>query len=258
MIQILRKVARTGLIVMSLMGLLQSSAEAARVVRVQKPHRALLVVSNLTARGAEEYSALYEYLDAESVRQANAYLRNSYERRWVLAGDRATFDEFTRQIEAILRRDDVQSLDVMVHLHGFVNGLAFVDGAKNAANIENAFAQMRNRGTDTRKLRILYSTACWGRSLLDNWKRIGFQQANGANKVNAGSAQEYEPFLRHWRDGDGFEYAVKYGDTSRARSISDTAAELMGFRNVDSTMYVDGIEFLQGRSLVLSTRVQRE
>ncbi len=239
------------------LGLIQNTAQADRVVRVQKPNRGLLVISNLATRGAENFASLYEYLDAESVRLANTHLRNSYDKRWVLAGDRATFNEFTRQIEAILKRADIESLDVMIHLHGYVNGLAFVDGDKSAATIENAFAQMRTRGADTKKLRILYSTACWGRSLLDNWKRIGFQQANGANKVNAGSAQEYEPFLKHWRDGDGFEYSVKYGDTSGARAVSDTMAEIAGFDDVDSRMHVDSIRFLGDRSLSISTHVDR-
>ncbi len=254
---LISKYLRTLAICAISVGLLQLEARADRIVRVQKPGRALLVISNLTARGAENFSSLYEYLDAESVRLANSYLRNSYDKRWVLAGDRATFAEFTRQIEAILKRDDIESLDVMVHLHGFVNGLAFVDGSKSAGTIEAAFTQMRTRGADTKKLRILYSTACWGRTLLDNWKRIGFQQFNGANKVNAGSAQEYEPFLKHWRDGDGFEYAVKYGDTSNSRATSDFMAEMMGFGDVDSKMFVDGIDYLGGKSLVISTRVDR-
>ena len=51
---------------------------------------------------------------------------------------------------------------------------------------------------DRAKLRMVFSTACFGASHRMAWREAGFKTVSGSREIYADSASSYLPFLSSW------------------------------------------------------------
>ena len=201
-----------------------------------KDQRVLLIVSNLSS-GATQYEALYEFIEAQGVSLAQNKLGSKYRRIYVLTGNNATREKFVEKLAVLASSAENRAIDVFIHLHGGPGRLYFAGGATDTDVLGTEIANQGLSG----KGRIVYSSACYGSTHIQDFLTAGFLAGSGAKLVNAASTYEYPEFIRQWGAGNSFGTAMSRADKATARNASDwTATHIMGFSNVDSTKVSSG------------------
>jgi len=203
---------------------------------LSKDQRVLLIVSNLST-GANQYEALYEFIEAQGVSMAQDRLASKYRRIYVLTGAQATRANFIDYLSRLAASRDNLAIDVLIHLHGSPGRLHFVGGSATTARLGTDISARGLSG----KGRIVYSSACHGSTHIQDFITAGFLAGSGARAVNAASSYEYPEFLRQWGANVSFGTAMSRADDPSARNASDwTATHIMGFNNVDSRKITSG------------------
>jgi hypothetical protein len=166
---------------------------------ITRQDRVLIVVNHLSS-GDTDY--LYRFIETAGRATVETTLGDDYARLVKLYGGNATRARFL----AALRREGalaaVKRIDVVLMLHGGRGLVEFRDGDARTDALAGDIAALNLRG----KLRLMYSTCCYGDSHSADWLSAGFDTAIGARKVNANSAVELAPLLSLW------QFDVKIGD----------------------------------------------
>ena len=95
-----------------------------------------------------------------------------------------------------------------------------------------------------KKLRVLYSTACFGQSHNLDFIQAGFRVVSGATEVNANAVIEYPVFMDAWRDGKTFKSAVYQAPNALTVAQDKLAALILG----DTLGPINSFKQLGGRS----------
>jgi hypothetical protein len=206
---------------------------------VETSERALVVASSLTPAGRASLKTLYRGLGTISVELANLMLRPQYGAVRMLTGANAGRAQFVRAITQLARRPGVQAVDVIVVLHGSPGKLIF-DAGNGKGDPVVVTDLIPELAPARPKLRILYSTACFGLSHAQGFVDAGFEAACGAIGQCANGPVEYPQVLSMWSDGHTFKDSVNKGDDPATRKIFDAAAWLSGFRKANSDKEIKG------------------
>ena len=143
-------------------------------------------------------------------------------------------------ITQLARRPEVKAVDVIVVLHGSP-GTAGLRRRRSARGVAVAVSSLIPDLAPARaKLRILYSTACFGLSHAQPFVDAGFDAACGAIGQCANGPVEYPQVLSMWSHGHTFKDAVNKGDDPSTRKIFDAAAWLSGFHQANSDKEIKG------------------
>lgn len=128
------------------------------------------------------------------------------------------------------------AVDVILQLHGSKNGLTFYDGKVNTKDLAD---QIKAKNLK-RRLRLLYSLACYGYTHTDDFLNAGFRTVSGARGVNSNSATDYPAQLGSWAASKRYRDCVKAGNAEPGRSTADNAAKMMNFSKADSYKKIRG------------------
>ncbi|MEW6127900.1 MAG: hypothetical protein AB1757_12750 [Acidobacteriota bacterium] len=198
--------------------------------------RALVVVSNLVTHGRSDLRWLYQFIEHSGVKLTDMILGSRYRHFHKLVGEPATLTNFLTTLAALTNEDSLQAIDVILHLHGDEKVLFFEDGEYSTESIKQELLELNHR----HKLRMLYSTGCYGKHHAVDLVAGGFKVACGAIATNANAATEYPTFLTLWAAGSKFKEAIAAGDIALTRIPQDRAAKAMGFADADSTKTIIG------------------
>jgi hypothetical protein len=206
---------------------------------VDDAERALVLISSLTPAGKARLKSLYRGLGVASVELADLVLRPMYGRAKMLRNGDATRQKFVDAIVQSAKPDDVRAVDVVVVLHGSPGRLIFDNGAgkPDSVTVTDLIPALAPASS---KLRVLYSTACYGLSHAQSFVDAGFDAACGAIGECANGPAEYPQVLSTWAHGHTFKDAVNKGDDPTTRKIFDAIAKLSGFPNANSDKEIKG------------------
>jgi hypothetical protein len=205
---------------------------------IQKQDRVLIVVNYLSS-GDTDY--LYRFIESAGRRTAEATLGDDYSRVVKLYGANATRAKFVAAIRREGAKAAVKRIDVLLMLHGETERVVFHDGRVRSSTLAGELAALNLHS----KLRLIYSTCCYGDSHSDDWLNAGFDTAIGSKKVNANSAVELAPLLSLWQ----FNFTVNecLAPTIPPTGPNDQVARVFGQVNglswandVDSTKVIRG------------------
>ena len=206
---------------------------------METSERALVLISSLTPAGKAKLKTLYRGLGAVSVELADLILRPQYGRVRMLVDRGATRLAFVKAINQVAAQTQIDAVDVIVVLHGSPGRLIFDDGNGKGDSVD-----VRDLVLDLSparsKLRILYSTACYGLSHAQAFVDAGFDAACGAIGECANGPVEYPQVLSMWSHGHTFKDSVNKGDDPSTRKIFDAAAWLSGFHDANSDKEIKG------------------
>lgn len=151
----------------------------------------------------------------------------------------ATYQAFLDQIQNVASQSHVESLDVILHLHGGVRKLWFADGSVGTKKIRDDIKgkNLRNR------LRLLYSVACYGETHAQDFVDAGFRTASGARGVNANSTHDYPTQLAVWSSNSYYKTAVSQGNFLPLRQMHDATARAFGFPDANSEKFIKGKKY---------------
>lgn len=210
---------------------------------MHKSQRSLVIFSELTsAMKIHRYLKLfYEWLEGKGIRAAMYKLEGDYDNIIVSTGINATKDGFLNALSSAAAPQRIKAVDVILILHGVeknlyfhrVRGVSAIQSSDLAAEISGL--QLGN------KLRMLYSTACWGAQHAQDFVNAGFKSASGARGINASPGISFESFVTLWSLYT-FEAAVKGSATPVLDEISEEVAAVLGFKksDIDSRKVVKG------------------
>ena len=191
-------------------------------MNVGKDGRDLLVVSYLFTGGNQKLPWLYRWLEDNAVDLARVMLSSHYRKFATLEGDEVTSANFIDRITSLASDEQLQALDVLLHLHGLPGELVFRDEAMSISKISEKLQAANLK----KKLRALYSTACYGMTHAADFVQAGFWVVSGATAVNANAVIEYPAFMDAWRDEKTFKSAV-YRAPNALTVAQDNLAELI-------------------------------
>jgi hypothetical protein len=203
---------------------------------ISKNERALLVVSNMVTYGRKDLKWLYQFIEFSGAALADMILRPRYQTYCKLVGAAATKSAFVEAIAALGAEDCVKAIDVILMLHGFEGVLCFADGESDSVVLAHEISSLNLKN----KLRMLYSTTCYGKSHAVDFVAAGFQTACGSIATNANAATEYPTVLTMWAAGSTIKNAVAAGDLLLTRQPQDLSAKAMGFDDANSTKEIIG------------------
>ena len=206
---------------------------------MEPSERALVLISSLTPAGKAKLKALYRGLGTVSVELADLMLRPQYGRMRVLTDRAATRPAFVRAITQVAAQPQIDAVDVIVVLHGSPGRLIFDNGSGKGDSVD-VRDLIPDLAPARAKLRILYSTACYGLSHAQPFVDAGFDAACGAIGSCANGPVEYPQVLSMWSHGHTFKDAVNKGDDPSTRKIFDAAAWLSGFHDANSDKEIKG------------------
>ena len=203
---------------------------------VTKDDRVLLVVANLAMDGVQ-YEKLYEWLDQSAVNVANLLMRPHYRYVDTMLGNDVTSVKFLERVVNMAEAPHTKALDVFIVLHGSPGKLYFDDKAVTTSEL----ADQLSAANLADRLRLLYSTACYGATHAPDFVRGGFCTASGAVAVCANGPYELPVQLTKWGAGNTYKSAVKAGNDPVFLAIHDhTAHRLLGFDDVNSEKVIFG------------------
>ena len=161
---------------------------------IQKNQRALIVISQLTKGVDQDQRWLYRFIESSGRSVVESTLKDDYADYVTLYDQSATKANLLNTVRAIGAKPTIKEIDLVVMLHGSHNSLVFHDAACNTSALKTDIASLNL----AHKLRMVYSTACYGDSHSDDFVSAGFSAAIGAVAVNANAAVELPVFLNLW------------------------------------------------------------
>lgn len=205
---------------------------------IEKKDR-LLIVVNFLASGDTDY--LYRFIESAGRRTVETVLGDDYVRLVKLYGANATRAKFVAAVRREGAKAAVKRIDVLLMLHGNDGRVVFHDGAVRSSALATELAALNLRS----KLRLMYSTCCYGDTHSADWLSAGFDTAIGSRKVNANSAVELAPLLSLWQFN--FKASECLAPTVAPTGPNDAVARAYGQANglswvndVDSTKVIRG------------------
>ncbi len=190
---------------------------------VQRRERVLVQLVTLLTPGSAREQVLYRPIEWGAERMVRRHLRQVYRTRLLLRGPHATMDGLVAALSAASAHPQVRAVDLVVNPHGTSRRLWFVDGPVDADEV--AVAVVRALTThQRRRLRAVFSTACYGMWHTDAWMRAGFCVAVGSRQIYADGVTSLPRMLRGWAAGSTVRDAVGDANAGWARRRQDALA----------------------------------
>lgn len=195
---------------------------------VRRNERVLVIFSEFREETESKamMTRLYHFIEGAGISMPSGILAASYDRILPVTGPSATLNELVDTLQDALSDRDIDELDLMWHGHGTeaddgTCSYSMADGYTTAADIGAAI-----EGLDEQRLRMFYTTACYGAALAEEMVESGFSVGAGALGVNTNSTLEFPIFLKNW--AAMMPFGVALGDAfNRSRwRVSDNAVKL--------------------------------
>ncbi len=209
--------------------------------------RVLLIVANLSDGGDPRFQFLYEWLDANAINVAWFILGDDYQRIDVLTGPHVTAANFIESVVVNAKNPQTSALDVFLILHGLEGKLYFDDGEMLSREIKDHLKAENLK----HRLRLLYSTACYGATHAQDFVEAGFRTASGALGACANGPYDFPVQLYNWSKGKTYKSAVKAGNHKIGLLTHDAFARVMGFEDVNSEKIIVGKKLTRIHSVAL-------
>ncbi len=198
--------------------------------------RALVVVSATSITGRADLARLYRLLDKVGPDIAKLQLAKRYDVVEALVGPQATRVAIVETLKTVAT-SGYQAVDMILMVHGEPDTLVLAgpggQGTDEVLAVDLA-GDLVGLPELSGKLRLCYSTVCFGQSHAQALLAAGFTAVIGAKAINANSATELPLLLSGWGRGDPIGAVLRRADNPEVRVATDFVAQHFGFTSVDS------------------------
>ena len=199
-------------------------APAGATTTVSKEQREVVIFTPGLAKGDALESAFYDFVQFNAVALASAVLGPFYKTVHIVPGAAATRSGLANKLEEIASRSTTRAVDLVFITHGLRNGVLLGDRLWTMGEVRDRIRAVLTT-SERAKLRMVFSTACFGSSHRAGWRDAGFKAVSGSRQVYADSAASYLPFLSTWAIlGKSFQASVNAANTAGSLSGWDQAA----------------------------------
>jgi hypothetical protein len=196
-------------------------AEAASVSKQQR--EAIIFITNLS-QGSNLEEQFYDVVEFAAGALGQASLTPNYQKVTTIQGSGATLTALRNALKTAANKSGIKAVDLIFVTHGLSGEVLFANGRKTMDQVKadivgNLTAAQRG------KLRMIFSTACFGSTHRSKWRDAGFKTASGSQGIYADSALSYPAFLGSWIIGTNFSGAVGVANAADVFRVSDNAAK---------------------------------
>ena len=186
---------------------------------------AVVFVAPLDSTGMSALDrGLYDSVELAAYGGARAILSPAYGRVFVSEGSVATLSNLRSQLSSATNRVEMRAVDLIFVTHGATSQVFFADGSRSMATVRDTLLNGLT-ATQRAKLRMVFSTACFGATHRASWIAAGFDVASGARGIYADSAASYVPFLSAWALGQSFNSAIAVANGIDFFRVTDNLAK---------------------------------
>lgn len=218
---------------------LSATASAATVSKSQR--QVVVFVADMS-QGSPTERAFYDFVEFGAAALAVPTLGPVYRQVNIVHGAAATRARLVATLKAAAARPGNRAVDLVFVTHGTTDEVVFSGGVSfTMAEVRDA---IRNGLTtaERSRLRMVFSTACFGAAHNAFWRSAGFRVVSGGRQIYADSAASYAPFLGSWAAGASFATAVAAANAADPLRVNDNAAKLiLGRTDVNSRRVVSGV-----------------
>jgi hypothetical protein len=136
----------------------------------------------------------------------------------------ATLTGLVNALRTATSHPNTTAVDLIFSTHGANHAMVFADGTHSSATVASAIVNGLTPA-ERAKLRIVYSTACFGASHRGDWLTAGFKAASGAVGIHADALTSFPAFLASWVAGANFSTAVDASNGADPLHVSDNLAK---------------------------------
>ena len=163
-------------------------------------------------------------------------LGHKYGKVAVLREEDASEEKLLHTLEKLGQNPEIHAIDMIMMVHGLPGKLYFKEGN---VNVEKLGLKIQQLGIQP-KLRLYYSTACFGATHALAMLEGGFDTAIGAIGENCNSATEYPTVLTMWAFGHAIKDCLAAGEIALTRIPADMTAKALGFKKANSDKEIFG------------------
>ena len=101
---------------------------------------------------------------------------------------------------------------LFIVIHGINETLGFVDTPDyypSAKLRDDILAIKGEHSNSPKKLRMLYSDACYGALHMRDWVDAGYKVASGAPKEDMNWSTDLKKFMKGWKKGESFSKSIR-------------------------------------------------
>lgn len=211
------------ILVLLSIGLLVPATAAQAVTPVTKAQREVVVFSPGLAQGTVLEQAFYDFVEFSAIALATATLGTRYNAVHIVRGAAATRAGLANKLNEIASRSTIRAVDLVFITHGLTAEVLLADDRWTMGAVRDRIRAGLTLA-DRAKLRMVFSTACFGASHRTAWREAGFKTVSGSREIYADSAASYLPFLSAWALGGTFGASVTAANVAGTPSGWDLAA----------------------------------
>ena len=190
-----------------------------------------LVIAHLGNKTKKSQRWSYSIVEWFGIFTAKIILKNTYKKMIVCNAKSASITEIKREVELLPQHE---SLDIILNVHGLKTGIFLFE---NEFIPISTFCELFKQ----HNLRLVYSTACYGKYHLQEWMYVNAKSAIGAEAVNGNAISEYPYFLYSWKMGLTSKMALQKASFYQLNRFQDSLArKAFGFKDVDSSKTISG------------------
>jgi hypothetical protein len=223
MFRTIHKLTSLSLVVLASLGL--GTAPRAEVTIAKSQREALVFIADLS-QGDAAQRAFYDFVEFGAEALAHINLDPNYGAVTYVKGAATTRARLSDELDRITNRSTVKAVDLIFVTHGLDSKVLFANGKVSMTTVRNDILSKLTIN-QRKKLRAVFSTACFGSSHRTAWLQSGFKVASGSRKIYADSAVSYAPFLVAWANGATFSQAVALANAADVGNAMDVAAMTM-------------------------------
>jgi hypothetical protein len=200
--------------------------------KVNKGARDVIVITHLNLQDEGEskfWDKVYEFVERKGVKVTTKHLTKYYRKVHVIETHRKDKNKkaTTQRVLALLKKvtsnSKVKAVDMIWMTHGHPKGKISLQATNKDGNrkihVKDSLAPMilEELGENSSKLRMLFSTACFGEAAIKGWLKAGFKVVSGGKLVYTDSAASHPRFLKSWKKGSTFRQAIAQANKGQKR-----------------------------------------
>jgi hypothetical protein len=223
-----------------------TAGSAGATTPVTKAQRELVIVSADMSQGDALERGLYDVIEWSGVVLATGTLALRYNAVHILKDAAATRATLVSTLREVASKPSIRAVDLVFVTHGRTDSVLFSNAEVSIGSVRDRI--LANLTVDQRaKLRMVFSTACFGASHRLAWRAAGFKTVSGSREIYADSAASYQPFLTAWLAGVNFGLSVTAANAAGAGSPWDGIASAWYLsKGSPNWQHVDSFRVTQG------------
>jgi hypothetical protein len=214
----------TSVVVLAVAALGGSVTSAAQASVSKSQRNAVVFVSDLSTGLSGPEKTFYQGVEKAAYLSAVTILSPVYHSVFQVEGADATKVALRNALSAATSSSSITAVDLIFVTHGLDHGVVFANNTITSISAVRDDLLAHLSTAQRAKLRIVFSTACFGASHRTAWIGAGFKAASGSLGVYSDSASSYIPFLGAWALGQSFGSSVIVANLADAFHVWDNLA----------------------------------